>query len=181
MTEQTTYGSPGAFVRYDGRTIEGGVCGVPSISSCPAFQEGQIFVDRFSAYSTRYSGAQTITATAYLYWWNGSGWTYWYDRSLPGGCAAAGGGAGHCTFGSPAPDVTSGASGSPIFYPLPFNYAYTVVLTVSWYNRATGALLARANYRPQATSADIGCASFAYTNGYCNPGSAAGLGDVYLR
>src|SRR4051794_8721791 len=99
----TNYGSPGFVGGIDWRGAEGGICGGPGVTvTCP-FSTDQIFVNRYRAYTAPYAVAQTISSTAYAYWYDASttSWRLLATHS-EGACRwlAGNGGASCGPFGS---------------------------------------------------------------------------------
>ena len=183
--QSTNFGAAGYVTNVDWRGVEGGVCGAPGqVPTCDLAYD-QIFVDKYAAYTAPYSVAQTVSSTAYLYWYDGvsRSWKLYQTRDESYCANLAGGGAGSCTFGRSAPDVGQGPW-TPAFYNLPRGYSWTVVIRVSWWQQSTGQLLSQADYRPTSASTDIGCAGYAQnTLKRCSGprlDPASGLGYIIL-
>jgi hypothetical protein len=199
---QSTYlGVTGYVTSLDGVGAEGGVCGdpleyIPPPGTC-SFAYDQMFVNRYVAYSAPYAVVQTVSSTAYLYWYDGAS-NSWklalskdesYCRNLTGN------GASYCLFGSSASDVgPSSLAHTPAFYNLPPGHYWTVVVEVDWWQQSTSQLLSRAYYYPTGTSTDIGCAYYAaytlkparcwspYSLARLNlPAPTSGVGSIYMN
>jgi hypothetical protein len=188
--QSTNVGTAGYVTNVDWRGVEGGVCGAPGqVPACNSYYGqidyyDQIFVDKYAAYSAPYNVAQTVSSTAYLYWYDSvsGSWKYYLPKD-EGYCAnVAGNGASYCTFGSSAPDVGQ-SPWTPAFYNLPRGYSWTVVIRVSWWQQSTGKLLAQADYRPGGALSDIGCADYALRTYRCSGprvDPASGLGYITM-
>jgi hypothetical protein len=193
-TRIPTYRTPGYVGLRDRKGAEGGICGAPQQYPPCNSSKDQIFVNRYVAYTTSDAVRQNISSTAYLFVANGSSWvqvTGYGSPKFEGTCSnLAGGGVGGCgPFGSPSPEIEPGCPNTytctPAFYPLPADgHRWTVVVQVSWYNTATGALIAQAVYIPTGYHnptnywADIGCASFAGLR--CRGPLGNSLGSIQL-
>jgi hypothetical protein len=174
MSRTVGQGTPGYVHGTTATAIEGGVCGASGETVSCSSSLDQIFVDNYNAYTAPYNVAQTVTSEADLYYYNGSGWVLLTTKS-EGSCRGlAGNGNASCQFGHNAPDQGS-QPWTPAFYNMSRGNSWTVVIRVSWYNYATGALLSYADYRP-TTTADLGCASYARGLGRCyGPNTSSGV------
>ena len=192
--QSTNAGVAGYVTSVDKVGAEGGICGDPkeSISCSSAYD--QMFVNKYVARTAPYAVAQTVSSTAYLYWYDSASnsWKHYLTKDEGYWANLAGNGVGVASFGSSASDVGQ-CPCTPAFYNLPPGYYWTVVVRVSWWQQSTGQLLSYADYYPTSASTDIGCAYYAafvvnparcwgpYSSARLNlPAPTPGVGSLYM-
>lgn len=179
-------GTPGYVRGWDVPGAEGGICGDPP-GWCISTNYDQMFVQRYLVYSTPAPVRQNIRSGSYLCYWNGSALVVYRTHDEGGFWNVAGSQSFVGLFGSPSPHYPHPPGGTPAFYNLPTaggypGYLWTVVVAVSWYNAATGAVIAQAWYGPHNNASDIGCATFATQQDRCHePYLRGGLGYIWLK